>query len=132
MIFLLPFDYSARLSERVSYCKQKLLIDGRIKAHHVLLLFEQTGSTENSIICRAVKSAPLAGYYSNAGRYYEYVWKMDAIADIEPHATARDIAMLESHLFDSFEIPRDVELMSPSGMIPIEWYRALEKMKRAL
>lgn len=128
--FLLPFDYCAQISERVSYCKQKLLIDGRIKAHHVLLLFEQIGSTESSIICRAVEEAPLAGYYSNASQYYEYAWKMDAICDIEPHATACDIALLEDGIYCLFEIPRDIELMSPSSLIPIDWYRALEKMKQ--
>lgn len=131
MIFILPFDYSARISERISYCKQKLMIDERIKSHHVLMLFEQIDSTKNGIICYAVKEAPLAGYYCN-GRYYEYEWKMDKIVDIEPHATAQDIALLESEIFRPFEIPRDIELMSPASLVPIEWYRALEKMKRVL
>lgn len=130
--FTLPFDYSARISERISYCKQKLIIDGQIKAHHVLLLFEQISSTKNGIICHAVKEAPLAGYYSKTGQYYEYEWKMDSLVDIEPHATAQDIALLESEIFHPFEIPRDIELMSPASLVPIEWYRALEKMKREL
>ena len=132
MLFLLPFDYHARISERLSYHEQKLLIDGRIKAHHVLLLFEQTDSTESSIICRAVESALLAGYYHNKTKqYYICEWKIDAFTDIEPHATAQDIALLEDSIYGPFEIPADIELISPSNLIPFSWYRMLARMNRS-